>query len=223
MSQLGDDFRLAAGVANPIDDPDLYDAVLLGGAWTPGVADVAGAGDPRKWDKQDGKGQSGATIKYNGRGLAEFDIVLTFTERRHFDAWRTFKVVLEPPEGASPTGLDIVHPLLEDVGITSVVVQNVSQITQPEPGIYQVTISLLQNRAPVPTHVVPVGSGGASVTTANVAALQSVTRRDREDNLEALGGGPEVPGLVPGSWNPADDEADDQLSDLLAQLNNVAS
>ncbi len=171
MTLLSTRLALRATIPNPLDHPDLYDTVWIGGQESPGICDVAGAGDPRKWDKQDGQGASGATLKFQGKDLSEFEIVFKFWLSEHFEEWESFKRTLEasaaPPKTAkgfalSSNGggkaLEIRHPLLDGCGIRAVVVRDVGQLTQTADGEWSVTIKLTAWRKPKPAGGVPQGA-----------------------------------------------------------------
>jgi hypothetical protein len=135
---------------NPLRDAPLYDFILLAGQQSPGRAKVAGASSPRNWDERKGYGLSGATIVYAGDGLAKFSVELFFWEEHHFDQWDLFAELLaKPPEGQSPTAMDIEHPLLnaKPWNIHSVVVEDVGQLTEVgDDGEWSVEIKFKQHR-----------------------------------------------------------------------------
>lgn len=144
---------------NPLDNPELYDFFLLAGQKSPGLCDVAGAGTPRTWDERKGYGLSGATIVYTGDGLAKFGIKIKLYTTEDFAAWDTFKLLLKKtPRGVRPKAMDISHPLLEELGITSVVVEDLLQGVQTADGEWTYEVKLKQYRAPLPTIGKPDGS-----------------------------------------------------------------
>lgn len=140
--------------------PPHQDFIVLGGAPSPGLAVVRGAGSPRKWDVRDGYGLSGAVVVFTGEGLAAFDVDIYAWQPEHFIQWRVFAqlVLANPPLGSRPTSLSIQHPILNDtpLKITQVVVTNVTQWEQTdETGLWVCTISFLQYRKPKPALVKP--------------------------------------------------------------------
>lgn len=207
---------------NPIDDPDAYDFADVGGQRTPGLVEFRGAADKRKWDKQDGKGQSGGTAKFGGRELEEFDMVVSLWQPQHFDEWRVFSEVLREPDGANAKSLSIAHPILSDLKITIVNVVSISQLTRvDETGLWQYTVRLMRASPATPSTVVPSGATG------NVGAYLSridadLNRTERDDILGALAGGPNV-GLPPPPPPTAEDEQASAFSDLLNQFNSLGS
>jgi hypothetical protein len=146
-------------MVNPISDRDLYDFITLSGQGSPGVCDVSGASAPRNWDIRNGYGLSGATVVYTGDGLAKFTVRLFLWEPQHFDAWESWRpLVRKTPRGVRPKAQDIFHPYLEELGISSVVVEDELQWTQPEPGLFAKDIKLIQFRKPLPALAKPDGS-----------------------------------------------------------------
>ncbi|AKT38251.1 hypothetical protein [Chondromyces crocatus] len=146
---------------NPLRNPEAFDVWFLAGQVSPGLSEVAGASSPRKWDERQGYGLSGATIVYTGDGLAQFAIKVFLWEDEHFEQWAAFKVLLKKaPSGTRPKALDIYHPILEDLEISSVVVEDRSQLTevQGEPGMFFVEVKFKQHRAPTPAIGKPTGS-----------------------------------------------------------------
>jgi hypothetical protein len=142
---------------NPIDNP--VDYIKLAGQKSPGLADVDGASSPRKWDEAAGYGLSGATIRFTGDGLAKFAVRLRFYTVEHWAAWDAWKpLVFNRPKGKSPRALDIWHPHLEELGIKSVVVEDVSQPKQTADGEWTVEIKFIQFRMPKLTLAKPEAS-----------------------------------------------------------------
>lgn len=164
---------------NPLDNPELYDYFVLARQKSPGLCDVSGANAPRNWDIRNGYGLSGATIVYTGDGLAKFTIRLFFWETDHFVAWEKFRVLVKkPPRGVRPKAMDISYPYLEELGITSVVVDDELQWTQPAAGLFVKDIKFNQYRAPLPM----VGKPDGSQSKANEPTAQTAI----DKTIEAL-------------------------------------
>jgi len=146
---------------NPFQTPTAWDYIILAGTVSPGiVAAVAGASNPRTWDEKKATGSSGATLTYQGDGLAKFTVKLSFWLPEHFDEWDLFKPLLLPPTKDS-RALDIWHPRLEQlpVPVSAVVVEDVGS---PEPaddtGLWTVEIKFKEYRAPKPASSTASGS-----------------------------------------------------------------
>ncbi len=135
------------------------DYALVAGKRTPGIAEIHGASSPRKWDERKGYGLSGATVVFRGVGLAKPTMVLRLYTAEDWAAWHEFApIVARPPSGQRPRSLEIWHPILEDLGVRSVVVQDVSQPEQTTDGEWTITIKLIEFRRPVFALARPEGS-----------------------------------------------------------------
>jgi hypothetical protein len=147
---------------NPYDSPINY--VLMRGRRTPGLASVWGAGQPLKWDERAGYGYSGATLWFKGAGLSHFEIRIELRNEQDFEDWYAFMPILRAPVGAMPKAIAIWHPFLEMLKITSVTVEDVSQPTEKDPGVYEVVVKMAQWRRPKLTLVKPDASKASVVT-----------------------------------------------------------
>lgn len=155
---------------NPFDYPELWRYLYLNQIQAPGlVADCAGS-NPRNWDTQAGKGQSGATLVYNGDGLAEFPAKIQIgwrgpslpTPQEQWAEWHSFKELLKPPTEKNPNSLSIYYPnlMLLPVPIIAVVVLDVLGPVRVAPGVDEFQIKFRQYRAPA-----KAGTKGAGAKT----------------------------------------------------------
>jgi hypothetical protein len=118
---------------DPLRNPEAYDTFKLAGVQSPGLCKISGAGSPRSWDEQKGKGNEGASISFNGLGLAKFKVRVFLWTTKHFDDWINFATILKPPVNGQPAkALDIEHPILAEphLQIRSVVIEDVSQLDE---------------------------------------------------------------------------------------------
>jgi hypothetical protein len=88
--------------------------------------------------------------------------------------------VARPPGGERPRALDIVHPVLEDVEIRSVVVENVSQMTQTDDGEWTVEIQLIEHR-PVVRAAAVIDGSHQDTTDPLDAEIEDLTRVLRDE------------------------------------------
>lgn len=140
-------------------ESDDADRIRLRGKWSPGLAVVAGASEPRNWEEVKGYGISGASLRYTGDSLAKFTVEIRLWEPSHFEAWATWKdLVAKPRRGVRPKAMRIEHPALSDLGISDVVVEDRTQLTQVENGVWSTTISFKQYRKPLPMLLKPNGA-----------------------------------------------------------------
>lgn len=154
---------------NPLEQPVNY--ALVGGRRTPGLCDIEGAGSPRQWDERRGYGVSGATLVYRGLRLASFALKLRLYSPEDWQGWHDFApTVSRPPTGERAQALDIVHPILEEVGIRSAVVEDVLAPQQTGDGEWTVEIRMREFRRP-------------EVTTAAVTDSATSTRVDSNASL----------------------------------------
>jgi hypothetical protein len=116
-------------VPNPVTNPKLYDCIILAGVKSPGVCKFNGLPQVDEgWTKQEPKGNDGGETTRKGRGLLEFGVTLKLikdpsTGRDDFAQWPAFREVLKTPiKKNDQRALDIYHPILEGLDISSVVV-----------------------------------------------------------------------------------------------------
>jgi hypothetical protein len=143
----------------PLHRPINY--VEFAGVRTPGMAEVVGASSPRKWEKVESVGWSGAFLKYHGLELSSFSVHVRLYTRAEWLAWHRFApLVHRVPLGRFQKPIDVWHPLLEMLGIHSVVVEDVTQATQNE-DVWEIEIKLIEYRSP---HVALAAARGSQAT-----------------------------------------------------------
>lgn len=142
---------------NPLVAP--VDYIKLSGERSPGLAEVYGGSSPRKWDERGGYGLSGSTLVFRGVGLAKFSVRLKLYTEEDWAAWTAWKALVDkPPLGTRARAQDIWHPLLEQIGVTSAVVEEVSQPEQGEAGEWVITIKFIEYRRPKVALAKPEGA-----------------------------------------------------------------
>jgi hypothetical protein len=137
------------------------DHVILSGQRSPGIAEIVGASSPRRWDERRGYALSGSTVIFRGVGLARFKIVLRLYAPEHWSEWATWsQLVQRPPPLERARALDISHPILEDLGIRSCVIETVGQPVQSSQGggEWTIEIACIEYRRPTPAIARPDGS-----------------------------------------------------------------
>ena len=127
---------------------DPVDYVILAGKRSPGIADVLGASAAFEFNVHQPPFATGARIVFKRRELAKFEVRLrlySFEHLRELEAWRP---LIDTPPGArrAAQGLDIVHPLLNPLGITSCVVTSVGQLEPIDNGAWMLPIKFLEYR-----------------------------------------------------------------------------
>jgi hypothetical protein len=169
---------------NPIDDPDLYDHVELGGVQSPGVVTIMGHDRKVGWDIKKGAGQSGATTTRSSDEPIEFTCSFKLVDADDFDAWPTFLATVNSTvSGQAPTALDIYHPDLAENGITAVVKATVMGTVHDGTGGVTKAVKFLEYRPPRPAKGSPKGSkagADAKAPDPNQAALDEIARLTAE-------------------------------------------
>ena len=153
-------------VWNPIADP--CDYITLAGQKSPGLADVVGASDARKWDEREGFGLSGSFSVFRGRSLAKFSVMLRLYSEEDWEDWHAWKKLVQklPTRrgGGKDSGtLDIWHPLLEDLDIKAVGVAEILQPVQTDHGEWTIEIKFIEFRQPKVTLAKPEGAAATPV------------------------------------------------------------
>lgn len=139
-------------VWDPINEPQDY--ILLVQQKSPGIAEVVGASSVRKWDEPSGPGISGARSVFMGRPLAHFSVKLRLYTAEDWAAWHAWKpLVTAVPKrrgakGKDTGALDISHPLLAEVGISSVAVEELKAPEQTDHGEWTIEIRFIEFRPP---------------------------------------------------------------------------
>jgi hypothetical protein len=142
---------------NPTTTP--VDYILLANRRSPGIAEVNAANSPRRWDERRGYALSGARVVYRGIGLTRPIVTLRLYTDQDWQDWHEWRDLVErPPVGERARALDIWHPILEDLQVTSVVVEDVLQPKQTADGEWSIDIKFIEFRRPVRALSVPEGS-----------------------------------------------------------------
>ncbi len=160
---------------NPIDTP--VDKARIAGQYTPGVCEVIGAGSPRNYEELGGAGWSGALVVFRGLKPAHFSLQLTLTETSDWNAWDKFEpLVRRPPFGKLPQALDVVHPFLSRLGITSMVIEDTLAPNQTDSGIWMIELKCIESRKLKPGSAAIDGSAATPVDPRE-AKIEKLTAR----------------------------------------------
>lgn len=132
---------------NPLTQP--VDYIELAGERSPGLADVVGIRAPIQWDDRRGYGLSGATTVYRGFGLATWSVRIRLYSESDWEAWESFsRLLARPAAGERAQALDIVHPLLDALGIASCVIVDPGAPEQSDDGVWTVDVKMKEFRRP---------------------------------------------------------------------------
>jgi hypothetical protein len=152
---------------HPLRNPE--DTVALAGRQVPGLVEIKGLSAPRDWDERRGFGMIGARLRYYGQKLSRFSLVVRLYTEEHWDAWRDFSEIvrrLPPPDRSLVSSaatlpqlmralygrarpLRIRHSLLEEYRVRQVVVEDVTQPSVDEAGVWTIEIKLIQYQKPL--------------------------------------------------------------------------
>lgn len=158
---------------NPETNP--VDYILLANQRSPGLAVVTGGASPRRWDERRGYALSGARVVFRGIGLARPTVTLRLLSSEDWDAWHDWRALVQrPPIGERARALDIWHPILEDLGIVSVVVEDVLQPVQVADGEWNIAIKFIEFRRPTFT-LEEIGSSEERATDPVDAVFERLT------------------------------------------------
>lgn len=170
----------------PLKEPTDY--ILLAGQRSPGIAEVRGADSERDIQERKGYGLSGARSVYKGIKLIKPTVVVRLSTEKDWEEWHAWKPLLDrPPTGQRARALDIWHPILEDQGVTSVLIAKVGQPERTkDDGEWSITINMTEWRPPQPALSSPDGSDNTQLTPEDLAltseeAAGRELRRQRDE------------------------------------------
>ena len=147
-------------IPGPLKNPGIWDHVIVGGQYNPGLCFIRGFKRANSFDVKMGKGSFGATITYKGRPPAKGVLVFQLHENGHdtdtvIEEWISWADVFQyDPTKSKITGVDIYHPALAAIKIKSIVCEDIGLITHKGKGLYEVEVSCLEYFPPPPTPAV---------------------------------------------------------------------
>lgn len=179
------------GSANldPINNPQAWDTITVAGVSSPGVCQLGEFKRAHEWDIKRGKGSDGATITFTGRPPAKGSFKLLFWTANHFTLWKQFVPLLKyDPTKKAPQPVDIYHPALDDLNITSVVAESIGTIQHEGNQLYSVTVELLEYfPAPAKSAVsTPTSSTTTNSTTATPGKSPDPVADAQQKQIAAL-------------------------------------
>lgn len=145
----GNQFDGAIFGPNPIQIPAIYEKAILAGVLSPGVCEVSGFARSWDWDVKKAKGASGASATLQGEALAKGKIKFSLWLPEHFESWASFRELLvRGQQQKKIEAVDVLYPSINDLGIFSLVVEEMGQLTREGKGLYSITVSFLEYRPP---------------------------------------------------------------------------
>lgn len=172
----------------------LQDFIVIGGNKSPGRCVVRNLRTPREWEVRKGWGMSGASTVFMGNAPATFDVDIYIWDPIQWADWLVFEnlYLKKSLPFVKPLALGIKHPVLEDRGVTQVVVTDVTGWEESdETGEWKCTISFLEWKRPMPALGKPLAAIPAAskpAPTAQDAADVAIAAK-----LETLKGLASVP------------------------------
>jgi hypothetical protein len=159
---------------DPINYAQEWDVIRVAGVKSPGRVSLSEIKRAHEWDVKKGKGVKGATITFVQKPPASFKATFELGYLaldgsggpQHFIDWAKFRPLFEyDPTRKAVIAVDIYHPSLADVDITSVVTESIGGIEHVGEGLYRVEVEFLEYfpQAPQNASGTPNGSTGSKV------------------------------------------------------------
>lgn len=184
-----------SGAVNPLEQPQAWDVIQIGQLTSPGHCVLGDFRSKHEWDVKKGKGVYGSTITYVGRPPATGTITFYLWTADHFTQWDTFRQAFKyDPTKKAVQAIDIYHPALADIDLTSVVCEGIGAAKHEGKQLYSIEVELLEYFPPPKGSAIGTPTGSQSVATS--------------------------PSTTPGT--PADPIADAQQKEIAALLSQAS-
>ena len=152
---------------NPIDSPQDYDVCKVDGEENPGIIDpkgITGFKRQTEWDVKKGKGTKGGSATLSQLPPSKGSIKFLLWTAAHFQAWdfsfrNRFKY---DPTKKTKNAVDIYHPALAKLGISSVVTESIGPEEQEGDGLWSITVELLEYLPPAKKTATSTPNGSTS-------------------------------------------------------------
>ena len=153
--------------ANPIANPQDYDVCKIDGIENPGIiarGGVTGFKRETEWDVKKGKGTKGGTATLSQLPPAKGSIKFLLWTDFHFQAWDDIYrgMFKYDPTKKTKNAVDIYHPALAKLDIHSVVTESIGPETYESPGLWSITVELLEYLPAPPKSIVSTPNGSTS-------------------------------------------------------------
>lgn len=192
-------------IVNPLVAPDLWDKLQVAGVENPGLFVLAGGGNRSySWDVKEAQGGQGGFVTYKGWALSDgIKARFKFWTAAQIAAFYTgFMPLLQyDATKQEPKPVAVYHPALYANGITSVVVKDISPLTDEGAQLWYVEVELVEFAPPPKKNATstPKGTSGNSGYAAGNEAFPTV-EDEQEAELRKLAeeAGIPFPGFNPG-------------------------
>jgi hypothetical protein len=162
-------------LANPVDNPDLYESIELGGRRSPGSVTLSNHDRKAKFDVKTAKGKAGGTTTLDSIPPVEFTATFTLSTVEEFDEWEAFvRIIRATLSGPKPTPVDIYHPDLAENDITSVVRATIGGRKHDGKGGQMIAVTFQEYFPPKPKGGTASGSKKSTKNDPNQAALDEL-------------------------------------------------
>lgn len=153
---------------NPFDNEELYNRLNVAGILSPGQCTLSGHERVENWDVKEADGSAGAATTSKGKKLAQFTASFYLVRDDaagidEFDEWERFaEFLLLSLSSKTPTALDIYHPDLAQLRISSVVVASIGGLTHDGKGGATAVVKFIEYAPPKKAGGSPKGSKSGS-------------------------------------------------------------
>ena len=145
---------------SPLSNPQSWDVIQVGQQTSPGLCTLSGFKRANEWDVKKGKGTIGGTVTYVARPPAKGTITFQLWTEQHFTQWLAFLPLLKyDPTKKAVQAIDLYHPTLTMIDMTSFVTENVGAIEHAGNGLYTVVVDFLEYAPPPKASAVSTPSG----------------------------------------------------------------
>lgn len=149
------------------------DFVTIDGVVNPGIiarGGITGFDRDTEWDVKKGKGTKGGTTTLSQLPPAKGSIKFLLWTDAHVAQWRTFRKTFKyDPTNKTKNAVDIFHPWLAELDITSVVTEKIGPRTFVSPGLYSITVDLLEYLPAPKTTITSTPNGSTSKGSGNAS------------------------------------------------------
>jgi len=173
----------------PNEFPDLFAAIVLGTATSPGTVTLTGHDRDLNWDIEEAKGQQGASSTLSGSTVGQFQASFFLASPADQIAWPAFQRVLESTiNGPTPQALPVYHPDLAANHYTEVCAAHIGGAIRDSLGGVTVIVKFIEYRPPTPKPANPATGGGGSANPGGTGSDSEDydPNAERKRELEAL-------------------------------------
>ena len=136
---------------DPINDPELFDSLEIGGVRSPGVVKLSGHDRKINYDVKAGKGQSGASSTLKDIPLGTFKAAFYLADEEEIGQWPAFRAhVYATVYGSTVQAFDVYHPDLAANKFKSVTLLNFGGVVHDGKGGQTITIDFQEYCPPKP-------------------------------------------------------------------------